>query len=149
MIITPIQIRFADIDALGHVNNVNLQHFFDQGKVDYMQRVLGLSGVWRKEGFVQARTETDYLAQVFMEENICVRTTVSRLGNKSLTFSQQIYDADTGQIKAASVAVNVAFDFETQRSVAISDKWRQAIEEHGIENFQVADATGCAPRPGH
>ena len=67
MIVTKIQIRFADIDVLGHVNNVNLQHFFDQGKVDYIQKVLGLSGVWRKEGFVQARTETDYLAQVFMK----------------------------------------------------------------------------------
>lgn len=135
MIVTKIQIRFADIDVLGHVNNVNLQHFFDQGKVDYIQKVLGLSGVWRKEGFVQARTETDYLAQVFMEENICVRTGVCRLGNKSLTFCQQIYNADTGEIKAASVSVNVAFDFEEQHSVSISDKWRKAIEGHGIETL--------------
>ena len=135
MIITEIQIRFADTDALGHVNNVNLQHFFDQGKMEYISRVLGLKGVWRKAGFVQARTETDYLAQTFMDENICVRTVVSRLGDKSLTFCQQIYNADTRQIKAASVAVNVAFDFEAQQSISIPDSWRRAIEEHGIETL--------------
>ena len=28
---TDIQIRFDDIDMLGHVNNVNLQHYFDLG----------------------------------------------------------------------------------------------------------------------
>ena len=29
-----IQIRFADADSLGHINNVNLQHYFDVGKME-------------------------------------------------------------------------------------------------------------------
>ena len=32
MTTTPIQMRFADVDMLGHVNNVNQQHYFDVGK---------------------------------------------------------------------------------------------------------------------
>lgn len=133
MIITNIQIRFADIDILGHVNNVNLQHFFDQGKIDYFREVVGLTAAWHKVGFVQARTETDFLAQVFPDDNICVRTGICKLGNKSLTFNQQIYNAITGEVKAASTAVNVAFDFERQQSIAITDAWRQAIEAYGLE----------------
>lgn len=35
MIETQIQMRFADIDVLGHVNNVNQQHYFDLGKCDF------------------------------------------------------------------------------------------------------------------
>jgi len=135
MIITNIQIRFADVDSLGHVNNVNLQHYFDQGKVDYMHHVVGLVGIWRKEGIVQARTETDYFAQVFMEDHIRVRTGVSRIGNKSFTFYQQIYDADSGEVKATSVSVNVAFDLVNRHSIVIPDNWRKAITDHGLETL--------------
>ena len=43
MIETKIQMRFADIDVLGHVNNVNQQHYFDLGKCDFYKQVLGLT----------------------------------------------------------------------------------------------------------
>lgn len=36
-----IQIRFADADCLNHINNVNLQHYFDIGKMDFYEKVLG------------------------------------------------------------------------------------------------------------
>ena len=42
MIETQIQMRFADIDVLGHVNNVNQQHYFDLGKCDFYKQVLVL-----------------------------------------------------------------------------------------------------------
>lgn len=38
MIETQIQMRFADIDVLGHVNNVNQQHYFDLGKSTFTSR---------------------------------------------------------------------------------------------------------------
>lgn len=135
MIITDIQIRFADTDILGHVNNVNLQHFFDQGKMDYFQKVVGLSLVWKKEGFVQVHTSCDYFEQVFLDEPISVRSGIESLGNKSLRFVQQIYNRETGQIKAASESVNVAFDFELQQSIPLLPEWRSAIESHGLDTL--------------
>lgn len=38
---TPVQQRFSDIDSFHHVNNVAQQMYFDVGKVDYYQKVLG------------------------------------------------------------------------------------------------------------
>ena len=49
MIETKIQMRFADVDMLGHVNNVNQQHYFDLGKSDFFRRVLGMKPVWKSE----------------------------------------------------------------------------------------------------
>lgn len=43
MTTTPIQMRFADVDMLGHVNNVNQQHYFDVGKSDFFAQVLDRS----------------------------------------------------------------------------------------------------------
>ena len=32
---TPIQLRFNDIDQMGHVNNAVIMEFFDYGKMKY------------------------------------------------------------------------------------------------------------------
>ena len=56
MIETKIQMRFADVDMLGHVNNVNQQHYFDLGKSDFFRRVLGMKPVWKSEGLIMVST---------------------------------------------------------------------------------------------
>ena len=38
---TPIQKRLSDVDVFRHVNNVSQQMYFDVGKVEYYDRVLG------------------------------------------------------------------------------------------------------------
>ena len=38
---TEIQKRFSDIDSFRHVNNVSQQMYFDVGKSDFFDRLLG------------------------------------------------------------------------------------------------------------
>ena len=38
---TPIQKRFSDIDPFQHVNNVSQQMYFDVGKTEYYEKILG------------------------------------------------------------------------------------------------------------
>ena len=38
---TPIQIRFKDIDRLGHVNNANHVTYFELARVDYFNALAG------------------------------------------------------------------------------------------------------------
>ena len=90
MIETKIQMRFADVDMLGHVNNVNQQHYFDLGKSDFFRRVLGMKPVWKSEGLIMVSTRTDYRGQIRMEDPIVVTTCVDRIGHKSFTLRQQI-----------------------------------------------------------
>ena len=78
MIETKIQMRFADVDMLGHVNNVNQQHYFDLGKSDFFRRVLGMKPVWKSEGLIMVSTRTDYRGQIRMEDPIVVTTCVDR-----------------------------------------------------------------------
>ena len=95
MIETKIQMRFADVDMLGHVNNVNQQHYFDLGKSDFFRRVLGMKPVWKSEGLIMVSTRTDYRGQIRMEDPIVVTTCVDRIGHKSFTLRQQIVDTRT------------------------------------------------------
>ena len=115
---------------LRHVNNVNLQHYFDLGKSEFFRAVLG-GFVQRGTGeeLITASTATDYFAQVRYEDGIHVETQLERIGNKSFTLLQRIVNSATGIVHAESHTVMVAFDFAAQRSIAIPAAWRHAMEE--------------------
>lgn len=125
---TDIQIRFADIDILGHVNNVNLQHYFDLGKTAFYREVLGVDMLpGGGAAFpITAATQTSYLAQTRHTERIYVETSMPEIGNKSMILQQRILSRETGEVKAESRSVMVAFDFMEQVSIPVPDAWRRA-----------------------
>lgn len=130
-LITPIQKRFSDVDSFMHVNNIWQQSYFDLAKTEFYQKVLGILGVFDKLRIITASTHTDYIGQVRLTDDIIVTTDVSRLGNKSMTLHQRIMSGDRCLTESSSVMV--AFDFETQQTVALPDAWRQSLAEYLIE----------------
>ena len=89
MIETQIQMRFADIDVLGHVNNVNQQHYFDLGKCDFYKQVLGLTPYWKTAGLIIVASQTNYLVQTrrspYVPESSGWATKASRCTTSSST----------------------------------------------------------------
>lgn len=124
---TPIQKRFSDIDSFHHVNNVAQQMYFDVGKSDFFDQLLGREILFAPLRIITAATETSFLAQIRLGDNIEVTTQVERIGNKSLKLLQRIV-ADDGSVRSESRSVMVAFDFEAQQSIVIPDHWRKVLE---------------------
>ena len=111
---TPIQKRFSDIDPFQHVNNVSQQMYFDVGKTEYYEKILGaevLSGDLR---ILTVSTATSYAGQVRMHDPVRVTTTCERIGTKSLTLFQQLLVGE--EVRSESRSVMVVFDFARQRS---------------------------------
>lgn len=126
-IVTPIQMRFSDLDPFHHVNNVAQQMYFDVGKTDYYERVAGEELLADRLRIVTVSTQTSYLGQVRSGDRLTVTTVCERIGTKSLTLFQQLL-AD-GEVRSESRTVLVAFDFAAQQSVAVPDRWRRRMTE--------------------
>ena len=75
-------------------------------------------------GLILARLEVDYLRQLYYRvgERLCVRSTVTRLGTRSLTLRQELVQDDEVAIRAS--AVMVQFDFATDTSRGMTDDER-------------------------
>ncbi len=131
-LITPVQKRFSDVDSFMHVNNIWQQSYFDMGKTEFYTKVLGITGVFDKLRIITASTHTDYYGQVRLMDDIVVTTDVSRLGNKSMTLHQRIMSGNKCLTESSSVMV--AFDFETQQTVAMPQEWRDRLSEYLIDN---------------
>src|SRR6188768_2836860 len=91
---TKIELRFADIDAFGHVNNAVFLTYFEQARVHYFDHVLGWDYDWSKEGVIVARSEIDYILPVHFRDTITMYTGCSRIGNKSFDISYQAMRTD-------------------------------------------------------
>ena len=132
-----VQPRFNDFDPMGHVNNTVFMNYFDIGKVDYFRAVWNTEIVdWKEIGLVIARVETDFISPILMGERIIVRTTILRIGNKSLELAQQLINADTDQLKAAARTIMVGFDVNTNSAEPITEKCVEAISRYEGRPFK-------------
>jgi len=124
--IVPVQIRFSDVDLLGHVSNTQYQNYFDLGKVDYFRKVIpemDFNGLC----VVGASVKIDYIKPVFMQTQIVVKTRISAIGNKSMTLEHLISDATSDEIYSVCSVVLVCFNVKDQLSYPIPEEWRKKI----------------------
>lgn len=133
----PIQIRFSDIDSLGHINNNIYLSFFDLGKADYYDKMRGSSVSWTEGAIVIAHLEMDYLSPIFYKEQIIVQSKIVRVGDKSGEFIQQLVNTKTNQVKCVCKSVFVYIDAQTQKPASIPYVWREAISK--FEGLDLVD----------
>lgn len=131
----PVQVRFNDIDPLGHVNNSVYFTFYDLGKVKYFATLRPQMARLHDIDLVIANVNANFLLPIFIQDEIAVQTTTLSIGNKSVKLLQQIVDVNTGAVKANCETVLVGFDFKSGETLVISPEWRAAIEAYEGRTF--------------
>jgi len=124
---TEIQVRFNDVDMMGHVNNAVYQNYFDYGKVKYFNEVLGEDVDWQENGLVLAKITVEYFTPILLNENICIRSKIIRIGNKSMDMLQEIFDSESGETKSTGLSVMVGYNFNSKSTVLIPIVWKQSF----------------------
>ena len=105
-----VQLRFNDIDALGHLNNSVYFALFDLGKAKYFIDVRKEDIDWRKTDIVVANVNCNFLAPTYFNENIAVQTQVTAMYDKSFMVVQQLINKDTNEVKCVCSTIMVGFD---------------------------------------
>ena len=125
----PLQLRFNDIDSLGHVNNSVYFTFYDLGKSRYFETVKKQSIDWRKADVVIANVNADFLSPIYSYEQVAVETCCVEIGNRSFKLMQRIVNTTTGEVKGICRTIMVGFDVEAGVSAPISDELKDAIRQ--------------------
>lgn len=124
----PIQLRFNDVDAFGHVNNAVMFSLYDMAKTEYFRAVFGDR---RREDLsvVVVNVNADFIHPVYYGDRIEIATAAVRLGNKSVTLSQEAVNLTSGSVVSRCRTVMVAFSASAKDSVPIpSDIRRRFID---------------------
>lgn len=130
---TEIQVRWSDMDALGHVNNATYLTYFEQARIQYFNQIRSLwSGEANSVGLIMARVEIDYKMPLYADRITQVHTRILRLGNKSFTTQQcltRTNDAGETEIVAIGMVTVVVYDYTAKHSIPIPEAWRVKIRE--------------------
>lgn len=125
----PVQLRFLDIDPMGHLNNAIYFQLMDLAKVKYFT---ALGGVFdgKAESLVIVNVNCSFYSPAYLNENIEVLTGVESIGEKSLRLEQRVVNADTGDVKCVCHTIMAGFDPVAVRSIPVSDEWRAKISAY-------------------
>jgi acyl-CoA thioester hydrolase len=123
-------VRWFDLDAYQHVNNVQFLRFLEEARVDFLFTLAPRQGAKTlKEGVVIARHEIDYKRPLhYRAEPVPVNTWVTQIRAASFTLSYEVRDPDVLYAKASSVLV--PYDFEDERPRRMSPEERGYLEEY-------------------
>ncbi|KXS44292.1 MAG: acyl-CoA thioester hydrolase [Methanohalophilus sp. T328-1] len=124
--------RFGDVDGLRHVNNTVIPEWFEKGRNPIFRIFTpDLDLTPEKWRLIMARTEFDFLGEMYFDGDVEIRTYIARLGNSSFTIGHEAWQR--GELKAKGKAVIVHYDFMEKKSLPIPPEIRARLEEHLIE----------------
>jgi acyl-CoA thioester hydrolase len=100
-------LRWSDMDAFGHVNNVVFLRYLEEARIDFMFRLApGEGSASFTGGSVVARHEIDYLRPlVHRHEPVTIETWVTKIGAASMTVAYEIKDEEILYVRASTVVV--------------------------------------------
>jgi len=122
-------IRFSDVDAYRHVNNVKYFEYFQEARIAMITTLAERAGAGSVPGgVVVAKVDVDYRTPLFFrEEPYTVECWIGEVGRSSFVVCAEIHDGDT--VLSRSRTVMVAYDGATNRSVSLTDAQKAALQE--------------------
>lgn len=124
---TTITPRVSETDGAGHINNVFVPVWFEAGRREIF-RILTPDLSFTHWRATLVNMNVDYLAQIYLSEDVEVRTWIERIGTKSFTVYEEIWQGDRHCAKGT--ATYVYFNIATQQSEPIPPECRTAFEPH-------------------
>lgn len=140
----PIEVRFADVDALGHVNNAVYFTYLEQARIHYLQQ-LGLLGDSLGEiALILAEASCQFKSPLRFGEELLVRVRVSELRNSSFVMEYQLESRADGRIVALGRSIQVCYDYQTQRALRMPQRYREKIAVFEGIHLQVTTPSGSS-----
>jgi acyl-CoA thioester hydrolase len=118
----PVQVRWQDLDALGHVNHVAALTYLEEGRDAWLKA----HGIARDE-YVVGRCSIDYRAEIDPSHTaVTVECDLLELGRSSFTTTERILDGDGRVVVEARFGL-VLWDGERRGSRPITDDERARL----------------------
>lgn len=122
-------LRFADVDRLGHVSNGIFDRLMETNRVMLMDKERAAAGE-PSSRYVVARLEIDFYGELHFPGRVQAAGGIERIGSTSVTFRQALYKG--GRCVAASRSIIVCVDGETSKPALVSQALRRGLERWSV-----------------
>lgn len=121
----PIQVRYADVDAMNHVNNAVYVTYLELARMRLWQERFDFAGRAADVPFIVARVAVDYRRPIDLLDAVEVAVAVASVGRSSFTLAYRI--EANGRLAAEAESVQVHYDYAAGRPLPIPDEMRRRL----------------------
>lgn len=134
------RVRFGDLDAMQHMNNVEFLRFFETARIDYMLQLSPEHAptARRQFGFIFAECHITYRAPAFFGDEIRTYIWPSELKRSSLKLAFEMRTEAGDRLVANGWGTLVGYDYGAGKPQPIPDVLRERVEPQ----IRAADAVG-------
>ncbi len=116
--VTPIEVRFRDLDSLGHVNNAVFVTYLETARIKYLLSLMERSSL-QDLNIILAEVACSYRSPAYYGESLEVGTRITEIGHKSFAMAYRIEERETRRTVVTASSIQVAYDYETQQSIPV------------------------------
>jgi len=125
----PLQIRWSDLDPLGHVNNAVYVTYFEIVRGHFMLHACP-GWDWQRDMFLIGNVTVNFHRELLLtatNPSVSIRT--SKIGNKSfvLEYAVTSQKGEEQLVHATGQTTQIMFDMKTRTTIEIPDWVRQAL----------------------
>ena len=133
------RVRFADLDAMRHLNNVAFLTFFESARIAYVTALLTDYQPEQRDAFglIVAEVHIDYRAPAFYDEEIRTWLRPEDVARSAFRTAFEMVSERDGRLLAQGYAVLVGYDYGMKRSMPLPGELTGALARS-------APATGAA-----
>ncbi|MFW1859924.1 acyl-CoA thioesterase [Acinetobacter defluvii] len=118
------KVAWGDMDAFGHVNNVQYYRYIESARIEYFDAL----NVFAEETLtVVASSQCKYLKPIFYPDQLKIYTRTDEMRNSAIRMHYVLYSEQQQQIVADGEAVVVFVDKINMKKMAIPESLRQKI----------------------
>lgn len=124
------RVRSYELDSYQHVNNAVFMQWLEHGRSQLLQDkgldYHKIETAWNVR-LVTVATSINYRAQLHLDDSVEIRTSVTKMGNSSVTYRQDILRIeDSGETVACDCETTICFtDTEMKASQPIPEQFRE------------------------
>lgn len=126
---TDIPLRFADIDAMGHVNNAVTMTLLETGRVKFHHEVLGVQRA-NDIGFILAEARVRYRIPILLQDRVRLRMHITDVSRSSFRYRCVLFDPRDGRVFTEAETVQVAYDYAAGRPRPFPPGFFDGIREY-------------------
>jgi acyl-CoA thioester hydrolase len=121
------QVRFGDLDALGHVNNAVYATYLESARIAYYQELTGQP--LEQLDIILAELTISYKAPALYGDHLAVGARVASFGTKSFVMEYAVVREGDAALLATGRSVLVCYDYREGRSVPVPEEVRRRVAE--------------------
>jgi acyl-CoA thioester hydrolase len=124
------RVRFGDLDAMRHLNNVVYLRYFETARIAYIRTLMPAHDPAHPEseqfGLIFAECHINYRSPVYFDEEVAVECSIGEVRRSAFQVKFTMRVAD--RIAAEGYGWLVGFDYASEKSTPLPESFRAVLE---------------------